>query len=332
MSRNFTVKEAVERYLRERTTELSESTLRNHRSLLEYFITYCKEEEGTENINGIDPFLVSDFRIHRHELVSQETVYNNLSTLRTFISWCEGRGLIEDNIADNMILPDITGGSRNTTISPERADTILTYLERYEYGTLRHALFALLWDTGMRRGAARSLNVSNFDKEERYVELEHKPEEETPLKNGKESEREVALSTETAQIIADYIKARRKQSTDDYGNEPLFSTQHGRAHRNTLAKNIAQITRPCFYSNHCPHDREIEECEANQYDGATKCPSSISPHPIRRSSITHYLDQGDSVQLLAKRMDVSVEVLKKHYDARTEKQKRELRRENLSID
>lgn len=330
MTRKFTIPEAVDRFMRERQNDVSEKTLRNNRSALRRFISFCEQEQIT-NVNDIDSFLVSDFRLEREQQVGENTVYNNVVVVRTFVRWCESRGLIEDDIADNMILPDRSNMAKEETIPPNEAKEALKYLEKYEYATLRHALFALLWDTGIRIGAARTLNVTDYSEDGKYVTLRHDPEEDTPLKNGQKSEREVNLHTWCSKIIADYIEARRTEATDEYGNKPLFSSNHGRAHRTSLRKHITALTRPCYYSNECPHDREIENCEAAEYNSACKCPSSVSPHPVRRSSITYWLNEGHSKELISDRMDVSVDVLEEHYDARSEEEKRELRRDMLEI-
>jgi|APHM01.1.fsa_nt_gi hypothetical protein len=92
------------------------------------------------------------------------------------------------------------------------------------------------------------------------------------------------------------------------------------------------MTRPCALDQGRPHDREIDECEATGHTYAARCPSSVSPHPIRRSSIAHWLDEGDPEELLSDRMDVSVDVLEEHYDAPSEEQKRQLRRDMLDIE
>jgi len=330
MARNFTIEGAGERYIRERKPELSDSTIRNHSYAIKNFAEFCSGE-GIEKVSGIDGFLISDYRLYRMDEVNNVTAYNNVSSVRKFIRWCESRELVPDGLADKIIMPDREDGVRQRHLSPEAAEALLSYLEKYEYATMMHALFALLWDTGIRIGAARSLNVSDVDLEAKYITLEHRPEQDLPLKNTTTSEREVNLNTWVVQILEDYIEGRRNQVEDEYGNKPLFSTSHGRAHRNTLNKRINAITRPCYYSNECPHDRNIEECDATSFKNASDCPSSVSPHPIRRGAIMHWLDEGHSKEMLSDRMDVSAEVLEKHYDARSEEQKRELRREMLDI-
>jgi hypothetical protein len=82
----------------------------------------------------------------------------------------------------------------------------------------------------------------------------------------------------------------------------------------------------------CPHDREIEDCEAAQMKkNAPSCPSSVSLHPIRRGSITYHIDRGWPKEKLSERVDVSVEVLNKHYDARKKEQERQGRKEFLDL-
>jgi site-specific recombinase XerD len=324
---------AIERFLEEREAEVSASTLRNNRYALRRFTEFT-DEHGIEYINDIDGFHIHDFKIFRREEggVNELTLRNNMTALRVFIRWCESMDLIEGDIADKMMMPNPDKEAREEKISPERAEDILDYLDKYEYATMRHALFALLWDTGFRLGTIRALDVDDFHPEEQYVEVRHRPEADTPLKNKAEAEREVNLHGWVVEILVDYIEMRRKDVTDEYGREPLLTSDHGRPAGTNLRQNINTLTRPCHYSNECPHDREEDECEAaNHYNAAQRCPSSVPPHTIRRSAITAWLNDGHAKQLLSGRMNVSSKTLDKHYDARTESEKRELRKEAFGM-
>jgi site-specific recombinase XerD len=323
---------AVERYLEERKPEVAWSTYRNHRNSLRRFREWC-EETGVEDLTTIDGFDLHDFKMWRREQdVNERTLYNNLCTLRVFVQWAAARDLLQDGLADQMLMPDPDTGVRTDAIDADTAEEILSYYETYEPYSRRHATFAFLWSTGLRGGATRAIDLDDYHSDERYVELHHRPDEDTPLKNDEKSEREVNLHKWLCDVLDGYIQMHREDVTDDYGREPLFSTTEGRIHRNTLRCNVVALTRPCHYTNECPHDREIDDCEAANYKYAGRCPSSVSPHDIRRSSISHWLDEGHRKELVSERMDVGTDTLDEHYDVRTEEQKRRLRREEFDMD
>jgi len=333
MTRKLTPENAVERYLKEREPEVSESTYYNYKYLLDRFANWC-ELNNIEYINNLDGFDIHDFKLFRRneDEISDLTLHKNLCTLRTFIRHMESWDVLDDGLADNMILPEISDETRDRQISAERAHEMLEYLDKYEYGTKRHTLFAVLWDTGMRLGAVRSLDIDDYHPDENYIELHHRPETDTPLKNDEGSEREVNLHPWVCDILDDYIEMYRHDVEDKHGRDPLITTKHGRPARSGLRMHITALSRPCHYTSDCPHDREQSECEAwTDREYAARCPSSISPHDIRRSSITEWLNQGHRTELVSDRCDVSVKVLDKHYDVRTESEKRELRRDAFDM-
>lgn len=90
------------------------------------------------------------------------------------------------------------------------------------------------------------------------------------------------------------------------------------------------MTRPCFYGEECPHDRDPGECEAaGNSDQAYDCPSAKSPHTWRRGHITHLLGNDVPLEIVSGRADVSPDVIDDHYDSRDKRQKTEQRREYL---
>ena len=90
------------------------------------------------------------------------------------------------------------------------------------------------------------------------------------------------------------------------------------------------ITRPCEYGVGCPHDRDVESCEAaGAMASASRCPSSRGPHAVRHGAITHHLLDDVPPDVTSERMDVSLGVLRRHYDARTPDERMNQRREFL---
>jgi integrase len=224
----------------------------------------------------------------------------------------------------------------STEIVPlEQAEELLRYLSTYEYASRKHALFKTMWHTGCRISGAISLDLGDFHagtSDSAFLEFVNRRDEGTPLKNGYKSERRISISQELLEVLSDYSEGRRKPVTDKFGREPLFTTRDNRISRQRAYKDFTALTRPCAISGNCPHNREIPKCEAGRdKEKAYACPSSKSLHPIRRGSITYQINRGYPKEKLSERVDVSVEVLNKHYDARTAEEERQGRKQYLDL-
>jgi len=132
-----------------------------------------------------------------------------------------------------------------------------------------------------------------------------------------------ALSDEVCTVVDDWIETNRPDSTDEHGRHPLLASPEGRHHDTSLRASVYTRTRPCHVGVECPHGRDPEDCEATKIDSASKCPSSVSPHAIRRGAITHWLREDVPVPVVSSRMQVSPEVIDQHYDQRTEQERME---------
>ena len=325
---------AVDLYLDQRHDEVSEQTLQSHRYRLEQFVDWC-DDEGVTNLNDVSGRDLHAYRVHRREEgdLKPVSLQGQLSTLRVFLGFCASIDAVPEGLRSKVLLPTVSGSEQasKTNLDPAQAESTLEYLDRYHYASRQHVVMLLLWKTGMRSGAVRALDLGDCELDgEPAVELVHRPEEDTPLKNGEHGERWVALSTHVARVLEDYRDGPREAVTDDYGREPLLTTTHGRASRSTVRDTVYRATRPCWYGEECPHDRDPEECEATEFDAASKCPSSRSPHDVRSGAITAHLLDDVPVEIVSDRMDVSQDVLDRHYDRRTEREKMEQRRNHLS--
>jgi integrase len=188
-----------------------------------------------------------------------------------------------------------------------------------------------MWHGLLRRGAVRALDLDDYDPEEMTLEVRHRPETGTPIKNKHRGERYVALSAEVSGVIDAWIEDRRPEATDEHGRLPLLATIYGRPHLTTIQSYVYSITRPCEYTRECPHHRTISSCNAAEMRSAAHgCPSSISPHCIRRGAITHWLSSDVPEQAVSERANVSIRVIEEHYDRRTQRKKMEQRRKYLS--
>lgn len=330
-----TPEEALDLYLRERSTEVADSTLQAHEYRLSHFVRWCNEVAGIDNTNNL-----TGRDLHRYKLWRQEdgdlnkvSLKSQMDTLRVFLRFCESIDAVEPDLHSKVMSPTLSDGvgQRDVKLDAEDARDLLAYLGRFEYASFAHALVLLLWRTGLRIGSVRALDVEDFHPEEEYVAVRHRPETDTPLKNKENGEPLVALNPETCTVLLDYIDVNRPEVTDEHGRKPLFATEHGRPGKNTIRDTVYRWTRPCQYRGECPLDRDMDDCEAlNVRWGASKCPSSVSPHAVRRGSITHHLTEDVPEPVVSDRMNVSQRVLEEHYDRRSEEVKMEQRRDYLN--
>jgi site-specific recombinase XerD len=322
--------EAVQSYLDSRT-DLSQSSFENHMYRLQRFKEWC-DEVGMKNMNEITGRKLHQYKVWRAEDVNNVTLKNQLGTVRLFLRFCEDIEGVPSGVSEKLELPElgVADEVNDTVITEKEATAIRIHLGKYEYAGLRHVIFEVLWHTGIRTSTLQAFDVDDFCPDEGYIEAVHRPETGTLLKNRVRGEREINLGDDTAEVIDDWIETNHPRVEDGNDRMPLIATKQGRAHKTTIRDHIYRVTRPCYYLRSCPHDRDIDDCDAAYSKQASKCPSSVSPHAIRKGAITLHRNNGWPAKAVSDRVDVSQEVLDKHYDKGTKSQKRERRKEFLS--
>lgn len=331
---------AVRMYLADRKTELRDSSMRTHRSALRFFKQWCNEEEELDNLNNLTGRDLHRFRIWRRndaptktDTLSKHSEQTQQKILRQFIRYCAQISAVEPGLDTLVRIPAVPADdvARSETVDADHAREILEWLTNYEYASLQHVVWLLAADTGMRTGTMIALDVDDYvpGEEPPYLRVRNRPETGTELKNGNQGERLVSVSPHACSVIDDYFSHQRPDVVDDHGREPLLATSFGRISDSTIRKYVYQWTRPCAIGQGCPHGREPEECEATTSSAASKCPSSRSPHAIRRGYITHQLASGVERSYISGRCDLSESVLETHYDARSAREKMEVRRRAL---
>lgn len=319
---------AVELYLDARRDELADSTVRAHESRLSHFVRWC-EGGDVDSLGDVSGPLLYEYRLWRRDDGGLNTVSLNtqLSTLRVFLKWCENIDAVRPNTYEKVDIPTIEDGTRNEKLTKDRADEILSYLSRFEYASTRHVMLRLMWRGGLRIGGVHALDVDDYDSDEQQLSVRHRPDEGTAIKNAHNGERILALTRETCTVIDDYLDANRRDVVDDHGRRPLLTTQYGRLSRSGIRRHVYQLTQPCFLTDECPHDRDLDTCEDRGHTSRSGCPSSVSPHDIRRGSITYFLSKDVPEKVVSDRMNVSERVIDKHYDCRSPEQRSEQRRQ-----
>jgi len=321
---------AAEMYLTSREDEMTKKSLRNAASDLKRFQEWCDERSITD-MNEIDGRMLAEFRTWRAEQVTLITLKRNLWSIKTFVRFCEQINAVPEGTSEKVVIPDTTDNDEvnDTFIEASDAEAILDYLERFEYASLRHAVFYTLWHTGMRSSSLLALDLEDFHPEENKLCVRHRPTKGTGLKNKERGERDGFLKDEVVTVLEDFVTETRADVLDENGRRPLFATTDTRVARTTVQRMVYTATRPCHIGNECPHDRDVDTCEANSYNLACKCPSSLSPHPLRKRAITHSLNEQLPKDILTDRMDVSREILDKHYNKQSLEEQMEAPREHL---
>lgn len=253
--------------------------------------------------------------------ISEKT---QMDTLRVFIRWCTSIEAVPADLHAKVVSPSMSeeDETKDVMVDADVAEGILDYLPSYEYASARHLCFQLMWRALLRRGGVRTLDVSDYDPQEMSLEVQHRPETGTPIKNKQGGERFIALNNETYALLDDWLADQRPDAEDEYGRKPLLASSEGRLHVTTIQNYIYSVTTPCMVSDECPHDRVISECDAaGVRTGASKCPSSRSPHALRRGAITNWLSADIPEPVVSARANVSSDTLHKHYDRHTERKK-----------
>ena len=324
--------EAVKTYLNSRT-DISEKTRYAHKSRLGHFVKWCSESElgAINNMNDLTGRDLYEFRIWRREEggLKPVTVRTQLSTVKVFIQFCESIDAVVNSLSDKIIKPTVEydDQSRDVILEDEHFSKIQDQLIKYEYASRNHVIIELLWAAGMRVSELRAIDVSDVDRENDRLSVEHRPVGGTPLKNKYGGERIVTLPDRIMELLTDYIDRNRLSYTDEHGRRPLLcGTAHSRISVQTIRRFIYALTEPCQVTE-CPLGKDPEDCDHHQSKGRNKCPEAVSPHDIRRGAITFALQNDVPQKVVGDRMDVSSKVLEKHYDKRSEEGKAEQRRE-----
>ncbi|WP_204366251.1 site-specific integrase [Haloarcula amylolytica] len=293
------------------------------------------EEVSLENMNELTGRKLRQFKSWCRETTGNGIVSLNgiFGVLRRFLVYCTKIEAVPVGLPPKTPVPNVPDDKDISYAKPsdELVNAVSEYLEVNEPSSRRRVEFEIIKEIASRVGAVRAIDLKDLKLDERVIKFRHRPADSfdikgTPLKNGSDGERNVNISDELAELIRSYLNSPdRHDVTDKFGREPLLTTPSGRPTVDTIRRDLYKLTRPCEHSNECPHDREIESCEAYHNHHASECPSSHSPHPLRRWSIEYQIDRGVAKELLCDRVDVSVPVLNKHYDTRSKERQQKHR-------
>jgi site-specific recombinase XerD len=332
-------REARDRYLNHRRTDATESSVQSWYYRLKRFVEWA-EEERIESMDDVTGWVLDEYETHRRgQSLSASTLNGEMQTLKNWLEYLARIEVVDEELPEKVHVPEIPDGEESNDEMLEHGVAfalINTYRDSPgRYGSTNHALLELLWFTGARVGSIKSLDLRDYNSEDRYVLFKHRPGSGTALKNGKDGQRAVGLPETVTDVLDRYIAENRTDTHDDAGRQPLFTTTQGRPAENTFRVWTYLATQPCLYRD-CPHGKKRDTCDYVHVHHASKCPSSMSPHRIRTGSITWQRDCGLPAEIVAQRVNATLEVIEKYYDKASELQRLENRRRayvsNLELD
>lgn len=328
-----------------RADDAAEATIRSHRSRLNQFLDWLTPHPALEEDEDEGPLIettteltrrhLQDYKLKRSQEVKKVTLKTQLDTIRVFLRNLESYGALPEGMHQFVQSPTLEGdeGQRSDHLPVDRGNTIRDHLRKYEWASERHVLYELIWSSGMRLGAAHSLDVDDFNFEDNIVRIRHRPEQGTTLKNKGRGERTVSLHPTVSEVVQDFLDRpdRPDEVEDGYGRTPLFCKEDGigRRHKQYLRDLMYSVTRPCMTEDGCPHDDfEPETCPAAQSkNSAYECPSSKATHAVRSGALTRMLKNDVPPWVVSDRVDCSEDVLEEHYNEMSEDEKAEKRRD-----
>ena len=293
--RELSPSDAIEMYLADRRGELRAASLESHHYRLTPFAQWC-DRQGIDDLRDVSGRDLHAFKQERREDVKLNTLQSQLNTLRQYLRFAASVDAVPEELPGKVRIPTPETRARQTRLERDRAERLLDHLAKYEYATRQHAMVALVWHTGARIGGVRALDLGDLaldDPEQPHVELRHRRETGTPLKNGADGERDVGLKPWCVRILRDYLAERRHDVTDEHGREPLFVTNQGRISEGWVRRE--------FYAATTEHD-----------DGERR-----PPHDVRRGSISDHLRRGWPIEELSERVNATPRVIRQHYDVRS---------------
>ncbi|WP_128905662.1 tyrosine-type recombinase/integrase [Halorubrum amylolyticum] len=328
---------ALALYIEDKKRESADSTIRSHRSRLGHFIDWCDETE-LGNMNDLTARKAHEYRVWRRTErgdPNSVTMKTQMDTFRVFARWCESIDAVPDGLSEKILSPELGKheNERDDMLDPDVGDNVLEHLAKFEYATREHVVHILIWRGLLRRGGIRTLDQQDLvtDTDTPHLKVRHRPETNTPLKKKGDGERRTGLKPGTVEVLQDHIDTHRHDVKDEHDRQPLVTTSRGRPHLQTIQSDSYAATRPCIVSGECPHDQDIDECTAAvNRSRAYECPSSKSPHAVRRGAITRALSLDIPARAIADRASSDVDTLSKHYDRRDEKTRMQQRREYLT--
>jgi integrase/recombinase XerC len=247
----------------------SDHTIRNYRIDLKQFLGFliqerrlAPEDEASLELESIDFLVIRGYLGRLYDTYKRTTIARKLSTLRSFFSFLEGRGLFKDNPAADISTPK-QGRYIPTYLPVDEMFRLLEGPDREKPLGLRDlAILEVLYSCGIRVAELAGLNISSIDFDQRLVRV---------LGKGNK-ERIVPIGRQALMAVKTYLEATlalRKKTWGEREDGPLFlNFRGGRLTTRSIGRIVKRYSRECALM------------------------TEITPHSLRHTYATHLLDGG----------------------------------------
>lgn len=243
---------------------ISPNTLAAYRSDLSQLVEYLKANHFNGNGSGwelVDEDMMSQYLLHLHALeYSDTTRARKVASSKSLFGFLLDEGIVSRDPTENISSPRI-GRSLPDTLSAEEVEDLLSSAATNDTtdSVRDHAMFELLYASGLRVTELVSLNLGDVDLEQGSVRCLGK--------GGKE--RIIPVHQSAISVLRRYIGEARPSLIKKSSEQSLFLNRRGQ-----------RLSRQGFWL--------ILKASAKRAGIAKK----ITPHTLRHSFATHLLQGG----------------------------------------
>lgn len=244
----------------------SPHTLRNYRNDLKSFKIFLEKEKiELKHLDEIDKRLIRSFLAHLNlENASKRTLLRRLACLRSFFKYLKREKLVAHNPMEEIDSPKLDKAVPKS-LSYEQVQRLFNQPDVDTYlGFRDRCIMELLYSSGLRISELAGLNRRDLDKRNQVLRI---------LGKGMK-ERVVPITESAAKWVHDYL------------NHPERMVD-GKLHR-------AQVDKEAIFLNKWGKRITLRSLDRNfaKYLLASGLSENVTPHTIRHTIATHWLENG----------------------------------------
>lgn len=260
--------EATDAFLKhlELVKNASPHTLRNYATDLKIFQEFLEEEKVTiSSLPDIDKRLIRSFLAHQnYQSNSKRTLLRRIACLRSFFKYMKREKKIEHNPMEEIDSPKLEK-SLPKALSYDQVERLLTQPDTNTYlGFRDRCIMELLYSSGLRISELAQLNRNDIDQANRTLRVQGK---------GKK-ERVIPITESAVKWIEDLLFHPERE-------------EDGKQHK-------AQVDSEAIFLNKWGNRITLRSLDRNFAKYLLMCglPENVTPHTIRHTIATHWLENG----------------------------------------